>query len=127
MERNTTQRRVIRKVIQAAARPVGPQEILEGCQEELPGLGIATVYRAVKSLVDEGWITTVDLPGEPSRYELAKMPHHHHFHCKTCGKVYDIEGCNHDVAHMVPKEFDVESHEIVFYGRCPPCAKPRKK
>ena len=54
MERNTRQRSAIRDAIALADRPLLPQEVLEAAQHEVPGLGIATVYRNLKVLVEEG-------------------------------------------------------------------------
>src|SRR5688572_19131816 len=78
MDRNTTQRNAIRHALQETGRPLSPQEILETAQADVPGLGIATVYRTIKSLVAEGWLVPVELPGEPARYELSRIAHHHH-------------------------------------------------
>lgn len=122
MERKTNQRTAIREAFRAAARPLGPQEVLDAAQDEVPSLGIATVYRNIKALIEEGWLQTVDLPGEAARYELADIGHHHHFHCKSCGKVFDIEGCPGKLQAMLPEGFELDDHEIVLYGRCADCS-----
>ena len=93
VRRDTRQRRAVRRVLEAADRPLSPQEILEAAQIELPQLGIATVYRSVKTLVEDGILEPVELPGEGQRYEIAGKHHHHHFHCNGCGKVFEVEGC----------------------------------
>jgi Fur family ferric uptake transcriptional regulator len=82
---------------------------------------MATVYRSVKSLVESGEVVAVELPGEPARYEAAGKHHHHHFHCRTCKKVYEVEGCPGELDALVPKGFELESHELVLYGRCLAC------
>ena len=69
MERNTRQRSAIRDALQAAARPLLPQEILGLAQQTTPGLSMATVYRNLKSLVEEGHARPVNLPGEYTRFE----------------------------------------------------------
>ena len=53
MERNTRQRTAIRDAIALANRPLLAQEVLDAAQNQVPGLGIATVYRNIKSLVEE--------------------------------------------------------------------------
>lgn len=121
MQRDTTQRRAIRGAFVRAGRPLSPQEVLEGAQDEAPSLGIATVYRNIKALVEEGWLTTVELPGEATRYERAGIGHHHHFHCRQCGRVFDIDGCTAKLQAMVPRGFKLDDHEIVLYGRCKAC------
>lgn len=121
MERKTNQRAAICEAFRAAARPLSPQEVLDAAQDEVPSLGIATVYRNIKALIQENWLQTVDLPGEAARYELADIGHHHHFHCKSCGKVFDIEGCPGKLQAMLPEGFALDDHEIVLYGRCADC------
>ena len=87
----------------------------------MPSLGIATVYRSLKALVEGGWLTCVDLPGEVTRYELAARPHHHHFVCRSCQQAFDIDGCAPEVEELAPSGFKVEAHEVVLFGRCPTC------
>ncbi len=125
MERSTRQRTAIRAAIEAAGRPLSPQEMLEAAQAEVPALSLATVYRNLKTLVDEGDITTVTLPGDSPRYEPAQHAHHHHFQCTTCKRVFDVHDCPGDLARLAPKGFTVESHELTLYGRCDTCAPPR--
>lgn len=121
MERDTSQRRAIKRAFDEDNRPLSPQEVLDAAKENAPGLGIATVYRSLKSFVEAGILHPVELPGEPVRYELAGKGHHHHFHCRTCGKVYEIENCSGDIKSMTPKGFILEDHEIVLYGKCSNC------
>lgn len=123
MERDTKQRRAIRALFEKANRPLSPNEVLELGKEEVSGLGIATVYRSLKSLVDEKWLVPVQLPGEPDRYEPAGKHHHHHFHCRQCKKVYEVEGCPGDLKKLSPRGFKLEGHELTLYGVCAACAK----
>ncbi|MBY0374570.1 MAG: transcriptional repressor, partial [Bryobacteraceae bacterium] len=76
MTRSTRQRRAIRAVFERLNRPLSPQEILDQVAGEVDGIGIATVYRTIKSFVEEAIITPVDVPGEPARYELSGKGHH---------------------------------------------------
>lgn len=121
MERRTRQRDAIWEFIQMADRPLSPQELLDGAQRSIPRLGIATVYRSIKSLVQEGKLVPVPIPGEPDRYERAGLKHHHHFYCKRCGKVFEMDGCVLQDDFLAPKGFAVEDHEVTLYGTCPRC------
>ena len=122
MERDTQQRRAIRAAFEEAARPLSPQEVLDIAKRRSPGLGIATVYRTIKSLAEIGLLTQVDLPGETPRFETTGKTHHHHFHCRQCDRVYELEGCPEGLARMTPVGFALEAHEVVLYGRCASCA-----
>jgi len=121
MERNTRQRDAIRQVFVEMPRPLGPNEVLEAGRAHVSKLGIATVYRTINTLVDEGWLVPVELPGEPPRDELAGAAHHHHFQCRHCARVFEIYGCPGDFSELTPAGFQLESHEVVLYGRCALC------
>ncbi len=121
MERNTAQRRAIRQVFLDTDRPLSTAEVLAAAQAHARGLGIATVYRAIKSLLAERFLVTVELPGEPARYEVAGKDHHHHFLCKRCGKMYEVEGCPKNLLAMVPQGFQLEGHDVLLYGACDKC------
>jgi Fur family ferric uptake transcriptional regulator len=123
MERSTRQRDAIKAVIDLAQRPLSPQEILEGAQSEVAGLGMATVYRNLKSLVELEKLVVVSLPGESARYESAGHHHHHHFHCTACDKVFDVHQCPGNMLNLAPSGFVVERHELTLYGECDVCSK----
>ena len=121
MQRDTAQRRAIQKVFSAQNRPLSPQEILEAAQSHGPRMGLATVYRTLKSLTESEALRIVDVPGEPQRYELAGKGHHHHFSCRTCGRMFEMDGCPGDLERLVPRGFIMEDHEVFIYGRCRDC------
>ena len=121
MERSTRQRQVIEAVLARTARPLSPHELLGEAQSDLPRLGIATVYRALRDGQDAGSIRTVEVPGGATRYELASHGHHHHFHCLTCSKVYEVEGCPGNLVSLAPAGFEVTGHEILLSGTCREC------
>jgi Fur family ferric uptake transcriptional regulator len=121
MERRTRQREAIRQVFEDAGRPLGPNEVLEAGRSHVQGLGIATVYRTIASLVESEWLTPVELPGEPPRYEVAGQAHHHHFRCRECARVFEILGCPGTLEHLAPPGFTIERHEVVLYGLCTTC------
>jgi len=123
MIRNTLQRRAISRVFSVDVPPLTPQEVLAAAQKDMPALGIATVYRTLKSMVESGTLTIVNLPGEASRYELTEKCHHHFFSCRACGKVSVVSKCITDFKDMVPNSFKLERHEVVLYGLCSQCNK----
>ncbi len=119
--RRTRQRSVIQRVLLEANRPLSPHDILEAAQAKAPGLGIATVYRAIHTMMTEGALVAVDIPGEAPRYETAGKEHHHHFQCRECDDIFDIQGCPPDIQKLTPKGFRLEGHQVVLYGVCSPC------
>lgn len=122
MERHTRQRAAIDRVFGETMRPLDPQEVLTAARRYVPQLGIATVYRAIKTMADEGRVVGVTLPGEHTRYEASGREHHHHFQCRQCHKVFELEGCSGEFGTVPPPGFRLDDHEVVLYGRCDSCA-----
>lgn len=120
--RRTRQRAAIREAFESAGRPLGPEECLALARRAVPGLGLATVYRNVKQLVAAGWLRTVELPGSADRYEVAGKDHHHHFHCRRCDALFEVDSCPGGLQAMAPGGFRVERHEVILYGVCDGCA-----
>jgi Fur family ferric uptake transcriptional regulator len=121
MAQNTRQRAAIRAAVEAAGRPLSPAEVLTLARRSVPGLGVATVYRTIKALLDEGAVVAVELPGAPPRYEPAGRTHHHHFRCRACDRLYEVPGCAPGIAALTPAGFELDGHELVLYGRCDRC------
>lgn len=123
-ERATRQRAAIREVMVKEARPMSPPEILDAAKKLVPRLGIATVYRNLKAMVEVGELSPVQLPGNRLFYELAHKAdhHHHHFRCESCEKVFDIEGCDETFSALLPAGFTLSSHDLTLYGSCAACS-----
>jgi Fur family transcriptional regulator, ferric uptake regulator len=120
-QRNTRQRAAIREAFERAERPLSPQQVLEAAQAEVEGLGIATVYRNIKGLLEEGWLCAVELPGGTTVYERSGKAHHHHFHCDRCSRVFELTGCIPMINRLAGRRFSVSRHELVLYGLCAEC------
>ena len=120
-KRKTRQKAAIREAFADANRPLAPEEVLRSARQQQPTLGIATVYRNIQTLVEEGWLQPVEVPGDSARYEVAGKHHHHHFQCNACGKVYDLEGCAVEGKPKLPRGFRASGHEFYVYGTCAAC------
>jgi len=73
--RKTEQRDAIRKALAGTSRPIGPDEILELAQKDCPNIGIATVYRNIKTMLNETHeIAAVFGLGTPAKYLPASAP-----------------------------------------------------
>jgi Fur family transcriptional regulator, ferric uptake regulator len=121
-ERSTRQRKAIEDALSRAERPMTPEELLELARSEVPNMGIATIYRAIKDMRGTGDVVAVEVPGHPTCYESAHRGHHHHFHCRACQRVFEVEACAHGINAMAPAGFRIEDHEIVLRGLCAACA-----
>ncbi|MGA2160366.1 MAG: transcriptional repressor [Dehalococcoidia bacterium] len=121
MVRVTKQRKTIHNVLVKYGRPLSVKEILELARSEVAGLGIATVYRSLKALQEEGQAIPVNLPGQSPRWEITPEGHHHHFLCNTCDKLFEIHGCPQGMAKLLPKGYHLEEHDILLRGQCDTC------
>lgn len=122
MERSTKQKRAIRSAFEEFGRPLSTDEVFEAVQRNIDGIGIATVYRSIRALLDDGWLTPVEVPGKGTLYEISGKAHHHHFSCTTCHRVYELEGCSSEVTVRLPRGFHASSHDVTIYGLCPQCS-----
>jgi Fur family ferric uptake transcriptional regulator len=120
--RKTRQREAIREVFERSERPLTIEELVSAAGTQTGGIGIATAYRAVAALLKESWLETVEIPGEPVRYERAGKEHHHHFRCEKCDRVFDVGGCLENLRKLVPPRFRVKAHAVTLYGLCSACA-----
>ena len=92
-ERQTRQRRTIRDVVDRAGRPLSTDEIFGDARAAIASLGMATVYRSIRALLDEGWLTAVDVPGRSPLYERAGKGPPPSFRLRALQRVYELGAC----------------------------------
>jgi Fur family ferric uptake transcriptional regulator len=124
-ERATRQKRAIRHAFESEGRPLSTTEAFEAAQRDIDGIGIATVYRSIRTLLDDGWLTPIEVPGKGVLYELAGKAHHHHFSCATCHRVFELDGCDANVTVALPRGFTATGHDVTIFGRCARCSARR--
>lgn len=125
--RETKQRHAIRKAFETADRPLGPKEVLDIASKEVGNLGIATVYRNIKTMVDQGALETINLPGEPPRYDLPR-PKAENCSLIMCKKTNRVFHGKQDVQIELPKipGFNIKNYQIIFYGEGDPHSEERQ-
>ena len=125
-QRRTRQRDAILEAITAAEGPLSVPDILERARSREPRLSLATVYRTLAALRDAALISEVNLPGAEPRFEPFGRGHHHHFQCRRCGRVFELDGaCALDgpLASLAPAGFRVHDHHLTLYGLCDACVR----
>jgi Fur family transcriptional regulator, peroxide stress response regulator len=98
--------------------------VYDALSGEMPSLARATVYNTLNALVEKGLVTALTITPEETRYDF-KRESHHHFLCKRCGSILDIEvRCTHaDVTEVEGNR--VEDIHGYFKGTCKNCLKDR--
>ena len=124
-ERSTRQRRAIRAAFANSEGPLSAEDVVRAARRDGVEVSLATVYRSLRTLIGEGWLTAVELPGTSARYEIAGKAHHHHFQCLACERVFELEGCANVAQIRVPRGFRATAHDLAIYGSCRSCARPR--
>ena len=102
-------------------------------KNEMPELGIATVYRNLSDLCEEGKIIRIKIASGPDKFDGNTMPHIH-FECKECGDIIDIVLFENQVKQLdndlkiFAKQInaEVEDSEITITGLCKKCKKKLK-
>jgi len=120
----TDQRIAIIEVVRSGPKHFTAQEIYELVTEKNPEIGFATVYRFLRKLSENHFVTEVRLGGMPARYEWALKKHHDHLTCTVCQKIVEFE--NPEIERLqskVAKEFNFElsDHVLELYGVCAEC------
>ncbi len=99
------------------------EEVYDKIKNTFPSISLATIYKNINAMKEEGIICEVCLHQKP-KYELKKEAHAH-FICKNCGKVVDIpfsDAIKEDINNTYP-----DSHkELYIYGICEECRENNK-
>jgi Fur family transcriptional regulator, ferric uptake regulator len=121
VSRQTEQRQAIIDALRTSDRAVTAQEL----HGELDGVGLATVYRNLQRLADEGEADTLRRDNGEQAFLLCSAGHHHHLSCRVCGRVERIQDCRLDEwARAVAAEhrFAEVEHHAELVGVCGACA-----
>ena len=124
MDRNTETKSMILKAFKKGYTPTA-EELLQKLREAEPNFSRATLYRNLASFCENGKLKKVSVVGKTDRYEL-NTGCNYHLVCEVCGKIEDLEmaGAIKTPARLM--DYEVHSHELMFYGVCPKCQKKKK-
>ena len=126
--RNTHQKQAILEAIQGIGKHMSAEQVLSEVQKTDPGIGLATVYRNLNRLAEQGRIQKI-AAGDVSFYDGNPVPHDH-FQCELCGKVTDID-MKYDASmdQMAEKQSGMKilRHSVLYEGICADCAEKEKK
>ncbi len=100
------------------------QAAFESLSKTHPEIGFATVYRFLRKLSENGYVTEVRMGGLPARYEWAHKKHHDHLTCTKCQGIVEFE--NQEIEELQEKIADqfgfvLTDHVLELFGLCPKC------
>ncbi|AWK52650.1 transcriptional repressor [Clostridium beijerinckii] len=90
---------------------------------QYPTMSLATVYKALKTLVDVGLIQEINVGEGNFRYD-GNSSSHPHLQCLGCGKVNDFRDLSLDNLNSLAEEhtdYKIISNKVYFYGYCTDC------
>lgn len=92
-----------------------------------PGVGRASVYRALEQLEQLGLVQRVEVSRGTAGYERVDPAGHHHHHaiCRDCGRMVPFEDqkLERAIGELSDRiDFDITEHDVVLRGRCERCS-----
>jgi len=90
---------------------------------QYPTMSLATVYKALKTLVDVGLIQEINVGEGNFRYD-GNSSSHPHLQCLGCGKVDDFKDLSLDNLNSLAEQhtdYQIVCNKVYFYGYCADC------
>jgi Fur family transcriptional regulator, ferric uptake regulator len=129
--RNGGARRAVIELLAEQNCCLTAQEIFDTLRASGRRIGIASVYRILDLLTNEGAVQRIELGSGSSRYEPVwpSGDHHHHLVCDGCGKVEAFEdpGLETALSRLERQSgYVVAGHDVVLHGSCGDCRPTRR-
>jgi len=124
-QKMTSARETVLEAFLAIERHMSAEELYEAAKRIDPGIGQATVFRAIKLLAEAGLARGTCGDDRTRRYEHAfHHDHHDHLLCIKCGAIVEfsdtrIERAQEDIYREYG--FEASGHRFELYGLCPAC------
>ena len=120
--RMTNQRMKILEYLESVKNHPTAEKVYQAVRKGLPAITLATVYRNLNLLAEEGRILRMEINGE---YHFdADMCCHQHCVCQECGKILDVmqkEISEHAMKKIKVRGFEPRCVNIMFIGSCKRC------
>jgi Fe2+ or Zn2+ uptake regulation protein len=121
--RNTQARQCITEFLLKQKKPVTAKSIVDFVSKTRPDINKSTVYRFIKTLTEEGHLSTIQVPGRGAVYEMKAKSPHYHFTCNKCEEVICMGKESPKLKALVPRGFSVDQEDLVLSGTCSDCKK----
>lgn len=99
--------------------------VLDDVGAVLPDVSHQAVYDGLAQLAAAGLLRRMVVDGGPMLFETRTRDNHHHFICRACDAVFDVD-CAVGAAPCLQAAgvpgFVVDEAEVLYRGFCPACA-----
>ncbi|MDQ6660726.1 MAG: transcriptional repressor, partial [Chloroflexota bacterium] len=118
--------RAVLDAVRASQQHPTAIEVYEVVKQLRPRIGLATVYRILHSLVEQGLIKELGPASESVRYD-GHISRHDHAVCTVCGALLDLPVdilLSPEILQAAAQAAGIElrSYEIRLYGPCSSCS-----
>jgi Fe2+ or Zn2+ uptake regulation protein len=124
--RLTPQRSVILETVAHSSGHPTAQDVFHLAQERLPGLNLATVYRALEALQSAGLVDSIESGDGLMGFALRDHDHpHHHLVCTSCGGEWTVGAETVAVFATSLRRrhgFRLNTDHVTLAGLCRSCA-----
>jgi Fur family transcriptional regulator, ferric uptake regulator len=124
-QRVTKQRLAVSAALDQLNDFVSTQELYRILQDQGTPVSLATAYRILQSLADDGLVDVLRSgEGEAVYRRCAVSGHHHHLLCRSCGKAVEVEAPAVETwAARTAQDhgFTEVAHTVEIFGLCPDC------
>ncbi len=126
-KRKTIQMQKILDYLSSVKTHPKAETVYKAVKKDIPSITLATVYRNLNKLAEDGMISKLEVNGE-FRFD-ADCSLHEHCICKNCGEIFeylDKKLPKKILKNFKSKKFSPTSVNVIFYGVCTKCKKKMK-
>jgi Fe2+ or Zn2+ uptake regulation protein len=121
-QRFTEQRAAVYRHLAGTCEHPTADEVFTAVRAEIPDISLATVYKALETLVSCGLAAKLTYGDDSARYD-ARTDDHYHSRCLRCGVVRDVAADGAPVPEVqVGDGFRVQGFRVEVVGYCAACA-----
>lgn len=125
MLRMTQQREIILDELNKFPGHPSADELYEKVRKRLTRISLATVYRNLEILAEEGLVSKIEISGRQKRFDH-ELGSHSHVYCLECHRVDNVVFDQPIRLKASPDDvggYAIEGYRIEFKGICPDCQK----
>jgi len=121
--RQSRQRDVVLAVVRSTMDHPTAEWVHKEARRRMPRISLATVYRNLKQLAEQGMIREVHSGAHSARFD-GNTGRHYHIRCLGCGRVNDLPmsidaRLEAEAARAV--NYQILGHDVEIHGLCPAC------